>query len=260
MPENVLNGDHVNAKGANCEVQDNEEDSNENEIHFEPIVSLPLIEVSNNEEDEVEMIKMRAKLYRYDSSSNPGEWKERGTGEVKLLRHKIKNTVRVVMRRDKTFKICANHFVTPWMELKPNCGSDRAWVWSVLADYADEQLKPELLAIRFANAENASVWKDAFEKAKKIVGSECEIYAGKNNTVEKHAESDSDPSSDVSYSESTDNEEQVKKQNEEENLKIESNQVGNTEISAKESKNEERVDRVSKGLEQLQVKGVEEKE
>lgn len=96
----------------------------------------------------------RAKLYRYDSSNNPAEWKERGTGEVKLLRHKTKNTVRVVMRRDKTLKICANHFVTPWMELKPNCGSDRAWVWSVLADYADEQLKPELLAIRFANAES----------------------------------------------------------------------------------------------------------
>lgn len=96
----------------------------------------------------------RAKLYRYDSSLNPAEWKERGTGEVKLLRHKTKHTVRVVMRRDKTLKICANHFITPWMELKPNCGSDRAWVWSVLADFADEQIKPELLAIRFANAES----------------------------------------------------------------------------------------------------------
>lgn len=100
----------------------------------------------------------RAKLYRYDSSNNPAEWKERGTGEVKLLRHKTKNTVRVVMRRDKTLKICANHFVTPWMELKPNCGSDRAWVWSVLADYADEQLKPELLAIRFANVESKQTY------------------------------------------------------------------------------------------------------
>lgn len=96
----------------------------------------------------------RAKLYRYDTSSNPAEWKERGTGEIKLLRHQTKHTVRVVMRRDKTLKICANHFVTPWMELKPSCGSDRAWVWSVLADYADEQLKPELLAIRFANVES----------------------------------------------------------------------------------------------------------
>ena len=40
------------------------------------------------------------------------------------------------------------------MELKPNCGSDRAWVWSTPADFADEESKPELLAIRFANAES----------------------------------------------------------------------------------------------------------
>jgi hypothetical protein len=48
------------------------------------------------------------------------------------------------------------HFVsvTPWMELKPNCGSDRAWVYSVPADYADEEIRPELLAIKFANPES----------------------------------------------------------------------------------------------------------
>lgn len=258
MPENVLNGDHVDVKSVNCETPENDEETNEVDVHFEPIISLPLIEVSNNEEDEVEMIKMRAKLYRYDSSNNPAEWKERGTGEVKLLRHKTKNTVRVVMRRDKTLKICANHFVTPWMELKPNCGSDRAWVWSVLADYADEQLKPELLAIRFANAENATVWKEAFEKAKKIVGSECEIYAGKNNTEEKHVESDSEPSSDVSYSESTDNEEQAKKLTEGD-LKVESNETEKVEPSEKQIKDGETMEKVAKELEQLQVKGVEEK-
>lgn len=44
--------------------------------------------------------------------------------------------------------------VTPLMQLKPNCGSDRAWVWSTLADFADEESKEELLAIRFANAES----------------------------------------------------------------------------------------------------------
>lgn len=46
--------------------------------------------------------------------------------------------------------------VTPWMELKPNCGSDRAWVYSVPADYADEEIRPELLAIKFANPESMS--------------------------------------------------------------------------------------------------------
>ena len=42
----------------------------------------------------------------------------------------------------------------PEMELKPNMGSDRAWVWSTLADFADGECKEELLAIRFANAES----------------------------------------------------------------------------------------------------------
>lgn len=42
------------------------------------------------------------------------------------------------------------------MELKPNAGSDRAWVWNTHADFADECPKPELLAIRFLNAESKS--------------------------------------------------------------------------------------------------------
>ena len=40
------------------------------------------------------------------------------------------------------------------MKLQPNCGSERAWVWSTPADFADEEPKPETLAIRFANAES----------------------------------------------------------------------------------------------------------
>lgn len=44
--------------------------------------------------------------------------------------------------------------VTNDMELKPNCGSDRAWVWSVAADFADEECKSETLAAKFGNAES----------------------------------------------------------------------------------------------------------
>ena len=44
--------------------------------------------------------------------------------------------------------------VQPQMELKPNCGSDRAWVWTSTSDFADGEPKPELLAIRFANSES----------------------------------------------------------------------------------------------------------
>ncbi|KAM9858031.1 ran-specific GTPase-activating protein [Aulostomus maculatus] len=147
---------------------DGAEDSN-HDPHFEPIVSLPEQDVKTLEEDEEELFKMRAKLYRFASENDPPEWKERGTGDVKLLKHKEKGSIRLLMRRDRTLKICANHHIVPMMELKPNAGSDRAWVWNTLADYADECPKPELLAIRFLNAENAQKFKVKFDECKEEV-------------------------------------------------------------------------------------------
>jgi len=131
------------------------------EIHFEPIVNLPKVEVKSLEENEEAVLKLRAKLFRFETSGEENEWKERGVGEVKILKNSDKGKYRVLMRRDKTFKICANHYITKDMNLQPNCGSDRAWVWKA-ADFADEAIKTETLAIRFANAENAKKFKDAF--------------------------------------------------------------------------------------------------
>lgn len=50
------------------------------------------------------------------------------------------------------------------MELKPSHGSDRAWIWSTPADFADEEPKAELLALRFANTESecAPAFQSAF--------------------------------------------------------------------------------------------------
>ncbi|XP_044538408.1 LOW QUALITY PROTEIN: ran-specific GTPase-activating protein-like [Gracilinanus agilis] len=143
------------------------DDTNVDDPQFEPIVSLPEQEIKTLEEDEEELFKMRVKLFRFASENDLPEWKERGTGDVKLLRHKEKGTIRLLMRQDKTLKICANHYITPLMELKPNAGSDRAWVWNTHADFADESPKPELLAIRFLNAENAQKFKAKFEECKK---------------------------------------------------------------------------------------------
>lgn len=53
------------------------------------------------------------------------------------------------------------------MRLQPNIGSDRSWVWKVPADYADGDPTSETLAIRFANAENATSFKEKFENAQK---------------------------------------------------------------------------------------------
>ena len=47
--------------------------------------------------------------------------------------------------------------VTPDMKLTPSAGSDRAWVWTVQADFADEEAKVEQLAIRFKNRESEHI-------------------------------------------------------------------------------------------------------
>lgn len=116
---------------------------------------------------------MRAKLFRFDH----GEWKERGTGDVKLLKHSDTGRTRLVMRRDKTLKVCANHYsmsfarcalilVTSEMSLSPNVGSDRSWVYNTAADVSEGAPTSDTLAIRFGSSENAEKFKTAFETAR----------------------------------------------------------------------------------------------
>lgn len=138
----------------------NEEAPESPDVHFEPVVSLEKVEVKSNEESEEEVFKMRAKLFKFDKDSR--EWKERGTGDVKLLKHQENGKTRLVMRRDKTHKVCANHYIVPDMKLSPNVGSDRSWVWNTSADVSEGEPEAQTLAIRFANPENANLFKKAF--------------------------------------------------------------------------------------------------
>ncbi|OAX39757.1 hypothetical protein K503DRAFT_791776 [Rhizopogon vinicolor AM-OR11-026] len=122
---------------------------------FEPVIKLTeQVEVKTYEEDEDILYKMH--------------WKERGTGDVKLLQHKETKKVRLVMRRDKTLKVCANHHISAEMRLQPNIGSDRSWVWKVAADYTEDPPTAETLAIRFGSPETANEFKRQFELTQKI--------------------------------------------------------------------------------------------
>lgn len=155
-------------------------------IVFEPIISLPLVKVETMEEEEEELLKIRGKLYRFENQESPAEWKERGLGDVKLLRHPKTKQVRILMRREKTLKICANHYVTPLMELKPHSSnSDKAFVWSTLGDFSEGQPRPETLCIRFGSIDNANKFKEAFQTAKK------EAVEREEKTEDDHHESSS---------------------------------------------------------------------
>ena len=149
------------------EGDDNGEVAPSPEVHFEPIVHLEAVETKTNEEEESVFFKIRAKLFRFDKTSGAGEWKERGTGEVKLLEHTRTSKIRLLMRRDQTLKVCANHAITSDLKLAPNVGSDRSWVYSVLADVSEGEPHAELLAIRFGTADGAKEFKAKFEEAQR---------------------------------------------------------------------------------------------
>lgn len=134
--------------------------------HYEPVVRLAEVETKTGEEDEHVLFKIRAKLFRFSKDLN--EWKERGTGDVRLLKHNNTHKIRLLMRREKTLKICLNHYVNPTVELNENVGSDRSWVWHGV-DYADAVRDEALLAIRFRDSTNAASFKDAYDDARQFM-------------------------------------------------------------------------------------------
>ncbi|KAL6896684.1 hypothetical protein ACP4OV_007256 [Aristida adscensionis] len=126
-----------------------------------PIVKLEEVAVTTGEEDEEVLLDMKAKLYRFDKEGN--QWKERGTGTVKLLKHRDTAKVRLLMRQAKTLKICANHLVVATTKMQEHAGSDKSCVWHAL-DYADGELKEEMFAIRFGSVDNCKKFKETVEE------------------------------------------------------------------------------------------------
>ena len=63
------------------------------------------------------------------------------------------------------------------------------------SSFTDEEAKQETLAIRFANADNAKKFKDAFDNAVlKVTETEADRIEGKDEVAEKPKSKDDDPS------------------------------------------------------------------
>ena len=69
-------------------------------------LNLPEVPVTTGEEEEDTLSKYRCKLYRWVKT----EWKERGVGDLRFLKHKTSKKIRVVLRQDKTHKVVANFY------------------------------------------------------------------------------------------------------------------------------------------------------
>ncbi|CAD7705310.1 unnamed protein product [Ostreobium quekettii] len=140
---------------------DGEEPAGEEECQaeFKPVVQLAEVQTTTGEEDEEVALEHKAKLYRFD-----GEWKERGVGMARILKHKQTGKYRLLMREEKTLKVRANHHILPTAKLQEHTGNEKAWVWSTM-DFAEEEQKNEKFCIRFGTIEKAQEFKKVYEVA-----------------------------------------------------------------------------------------------
>ncbi|TKY63525.1 Ran-binding protein 1-like b [Spatholobus suberectus] len=132
-----------------------------------PIVKLEEVAVTTGEEDEDPILDLKAKLYRFDKEGN--QWKERGGGNVRLLKHKVTGKVRLVMRQSKTLKICANHLVHRSLTVQEHSGNEKSCVWHA-SDFADGELKDELFCIRFPSVENCKTFMTTMQEVAESQG------------------------------------------------------------------------------------------
>jgi len=135
---------------------------------FTPVVKLEIIENSETkttgEENEEILFEAKTKAYRFLE----GEWKERGLGPMKILEHKETKKCRLLMRRDKTLKICANFYIDPETKVTTHAGSEKARVFTTV-DCSDGDEAPALqnMCIKFGSEEKAQLFQDKFEEAQK---------------------------------------------------------------------------------------------
>jgi len=139
---------------------------------FTPVIKLENVEVKTFEEEEDAIYQQRSKLFEYgeallDKGTGKVSWKEKGTGEVKLLKHKESGKIRLLMRQEKTMKVIANHSVDHRIILTPHGGSDKSYVWAAL-DFSDYELVERTFAIRFGSPEIATNFKAAFTSAQEV--------------------------------------------------------------------------------------------
>ncbi|RZF48683.1 hypothetical protein LSTR_LSTR016674, partial [Laodelphax striatellus] len=134
-------------------------DESNDSIVFQPVIALPdQVPVTTGEEDESALYTHRAKLFRFID----GEWKERGIGDVKILKHNQTGKLRLLMRREMILKVCLNHFLTAELNFQPK--DDKTWLWCAI-DYAEGEVAQEKFALRFKTADIAAEFKDAVDKA-----------------------------------------------------------------------------------------------
>jgi E3 SUMO-protein ligase RanBP2 len=117
-------------------------------------------EAPNADTDEDQVFAEKAILFRFCSEKL--EWITRGSGLLKVLKHRETGKYRILMRQNQTYVVRANHQIPYLGALRVCQGSNRQFTWTAF-DFSGEEVVRELFAVRFGLPEIAAAFKSAFE-------------------------------------------------------------------------------------------------
>lgn len=148
-----------------------EDDNDEEDEDVEKIVvgNWAIVDLSDKsnvgtgEEFEEEITKFRAKIYRFHDK----QWKERGIGELKVLKHKNSGKIRLLCRGEKTHKCILNHYAIKQQifgDLQKLQTSNNCWTWAA-QDIADEVVKVEKFCVKLTSKEQYERFEIVFNDA-----------------------------------------------------------------------------------------------
>jgi hypothetical protein len=121
----------------------------------------PALEAPNADADEDTLFGEKALLYRYCSEKS--EWISRGSGVLKILKHKETGVYRILMRQNQTYVVRVNHQIPYLGRLIEGPADSRYFFWTAF-DFSTPEETRELFAVRFALPAIAAAFKSAFEE------------------------------------------------------------------------------------------------
>ena len=165
-PRTIATRSSVKKETKEVEKPTNDDANGAFDPHYDSIVNLKEVQLKTGEENEQEIFKERAKLYRHFD----GEWKERGVGDMKILKSKSDpKKCRILMRRDQVHKLCmnaaVNQYIKPTFGEESLHGTQHKTVLFAIKDYSDpEESIDGKFSVRFKNVESGQKFMKMFQE------------------------------------------------------------------------------------------------
>ena len=133
-------------------------------FYSEYIQHFVKLDVDKTNHDLQILFSREAEVFVFDEQQH--DWHERGYGTLQVLRYKSEYHIFMYNHG----KVYVAHRINASMDLKPNAGSDRSWVWFTLADHSDVEVVKRELAAEFQSVEHCFEFKKVFDECRDSCG------------------------------------------------------------------------------------------